>query len=76
MEERLENQKLSEDEFIKDKSDFLRGTIKESLSNPLTGALAPDDIKLIKYHGSYQQYDRDLDSERKNRNWSLYINLW
>ncbi len=67
MEERLENQKLSEDEFIKDKSDFLRGTIKESLSNPLTGALAPDDIKLIKYHGSYQQYDRDLDSERKKQ---------
>lgn len=67
MEERLENQNLSDDEFIKDKSDFLRGTIKESLNNPLTGALDPDDIKLIKYHGSYQQYDRDLDSERKKQ---------
>ncbi len=65
MDERLENQNLSEDEHIKNKSDFLRGTIKESLNNPLTGALDPDDIKLIKYHGSYQQYDRDLDSERK-----------
>ncbi|AVR44255.1 sulfite reductase [Christiangramia fulva] len=67
MEERLNNPDLSEDEFIKDKSDFLRGTIRESLQNPLTGALEPDDIKLIKYHGSYQQYDRDLESERKHQ---------
>lgn len=65
MEKTLANQKLSEDEHIKNKSDFLRGTIQESLKNPLTGALHPDDVKLIKYHGSYQQYDRDLESERK-----------
>ncbi|APY12555.1 sulfite reductase subunit beta [Seonamhaeicola sp. S2-3] len=58
---------LSEDEKIKTKSNFLRGTIKESLENPLTGALNPDDVKLIKYHGSYQQYDRDLESERKQK---------
>ncbi|GBF19137.1 sulfite reductase [NADPH] hemoprotein beta-component [Arenibacter sp. NBRC 103722] len=58
---------LSEDEHIKDKSDYLRGSIKDSLKNPLTGALFPDDVKLIKYHGSYQQYDRDLESERKQK---------
>jgi sulfite reductase (NADPH) hemoprotein beta-component len=63
----MDEQKLSEDEYIKDKSNFLRGTIKESLRNPLTGALDPDDVKLIKYHGSYQQYDRDLDTERKKQ---------
>ncbi|WP_187264072.1 assimilatory sulfite reductase (NADPH) hemoprotein subunit [Pontibacter beigongshangensis] len=67
MDELLEKQKLSADEYIKEKSNYLRGTIKESLSNPLTGALHPDDVKLIKYHGSYQQYDRDLDSERKRQ---------
>ncbi|QHT70633.1 assimilatory sulfite reductase (NADPH) hemoprotein subunit [Rhodocytophaga rosea] len=67
MQEQLEKQELSADEYIKEKSDFLRGTIKESLSNPLTGALHPDDIKLIKYHGSYQQHDRDLESERKKQ---------
>jgi sulfite reductase (NADPH) hemoprotein beta-component len=67
MEEQLQKQKLSADEYIKEKSDFLRGTIKESLIDPLTGALHPDDVKLIKYHGSYQQYDRDLDSERKKQ---------
>src|SRR5690606_4025763 len=58
---------LSRDEHIKDKSDFLRGTIHKSLKNPLTGALDPDDVKLIKYHGSYQQHDRDLESERKKQ---------
>ena len=63
----MKNQQLSEDELIKDKSNFLRGTIQESLKNPLTGALYPDDAKLIKHHGSYQQYDRDLDSERKKQ---------
>lgn len=66
-EEQLEKQQLSEDEYIKERSDFLRGTIKESLNDPLTGALDPDDVKLIKYHGSYQQWDRDLDSERKKQ---------
>src|SRR5690349_7701110 len=67
MEEKVEKQKLSADEYIKDRSDYLRGTIQESLKNPLTGALHPDDVKLIKYHGSYQQYDRDLESERQKQ---------
>ena len=61
----MENQKLSEVEIIKDKSDFLRGTLAQSLENRITGALYPDDTNLIKFHGSYQQTDRDLDSERK-----------
>ncbi len=67
MEKQLNDKQLSEDEHIKDKSDFLRGTIKDSLKDPLTGALLPDDVKLIKYHGSYQQYDRDTESERKQK---------
>ena len=55
----------SEVEHIKDKSDHLRGTLVQSLENRITGALYPDDTNLIKFHGSYQQTDRDLDSERK-----------
>jgi len=58
---------LSEVEHIKAKSDYLRGTLKQSLDNPITGALFPDDTNLIKFHGSYQQTDRDLDSERKSQ---------
>jgi sulfite reductase (NADPH) hemoprotein beta-component len=59
--------KLSEVEHIKDKSNYLRGTIRESLDNQITGALYNDDIQLIKFHGSYQQADRDLDTERKRQ---------
>lgn len=67
IDEQVEKEKLSQDEHIKEASDFLRGTIKESLVNGLTGALHPDDVKLIKYHGSYQQHDRDLESERRKQ---------
>jgi sulfite reductase (NADPH) hemoprotein beta-component len=58
---------LSEVEHIKDKSNYLRGTIKESLIDELTGALAAADTNLIKFHGSYQQFDRELEAERKRQ---------
>jgi len=54
-------------EIIKENSNYLRGTITESLSNPLTGALQEQDQVLIKFHGTYQQQDRDLDDERKRQ---------
>src|SRR5687768_4373723 len=63
----IQEQELSGEEGIKEQSDYLRGTIIESLGNPLTGALTPDDAKLIKFHGSYQQHDRDLEKERKQQ---------
>jgi sulfite reductase (NADPH) hemoprotein beta-component len=59
--------KVSEVEIIKDKSRYLRGTLVESLQNEVTGAIAADDAQLIKFHGSYQQTDRDIDSERKRQ---------
>lgn len=59
--------KPSDIEIIKQNSNFLRGTIKEGLEDEITGALAPDDTALIKFHGSYQQFDRDLESERKHQ---------
>jgi sulfite reductase (NADPH) hemoprotein beta-component len=59
--------KVSEVEIIKDKSRYLRGTLTESLDNQVTGAVAADDTQLIKFHGSYQQTDRDIDSERKRQ---------
>lgn len=57
----------SEVEDIKDNSNYLRGTLVQSLDNRITGALYPDDTQLIKFHGAYQQTDRDLDSERKTQ---------
>ena len=52
-------------EDIKAGSGRLRGTLVDSLANPVTGALAEADQVLIKYHGSYQQDDRDLRDERR-----------
>ena len=52
-------------EDIKTGSGRLRGTLLKSLANPVTGALADGDQVLIKYHGSYQQDDRDLRDERR-----------
>ncbi len=52
-------------EDIKKKSRALRGSVVESLANPVTGALFEDDQTLIKYHGSYQQDDRDIREERR-----------
>jgi sulfite reductase (NADPH) hemoprotein beta-component len=58
---------LSEVEHIKARSNLLRGTLAESLADPLTGAIAPADTQLIKFHGSYQQDDRDLREERRQQ---------
>jgi sulfite reductase (NADPH) hemoprotein beta-component len=55
---------LSEDEALKDRSRFLRGSIVDSLADAATGAVAADDAKLLKFHGSYQQDDRDVRNER------------
>lgn len=52
-------------EHIKAASRLLRGSIVESLADPLTGAVREDDTQLIKFHGIYQQDDRDLRNERR-----------
>lgn len=52
-------------EKVKAASRRLRGTIIESLAEPSTGALREDDQHLIKFHGTYQQDDRDLREERR-----------
>ena len=52
-------------EKIKTASRLLRGSLAESVADPLTGALREDDTQLIKFHGSYQQDDRDLREERR-----------
>ena len=56
--------KPSELEAIKSQSRALRGTLAESLAHAITGAVSPDDVQLLKYHGIYMQDDRDLRDER------------
>eukprot|EP00475_Leptophrys_vorax_P015445 TRINITY_DN21785_c0_g2_i1.p1 TRINITY_DN21785_c0_g2~~TRINITY_DN21785_c0_g2_i1.p1 ORF type:complete len:1040 (-),score=290.10 TRINITY_DN21785_c0_g2_i1:72-3110(-) len=63
----LEAEKLPPDDVIKRESDFLRGTIAEGLVNESTGALALRDTKLTKFHGIYQQDDRDVRDSRRRQ---------
>jgi sulfite reductase (NADPH) hemoprotein beta-component len=59
--------KLSPIEPIKVASDGLRGTLKESLLDNFTGAIRKNDEALIKFHGMYQQDDRDRREERAEK---------
>lgn len=52
-------------EKIKQESRALRGTILDGLADPLTGRIADSDTIVTKFHGLYQQDDRDLRAERK-----------
>jgi len=61
------NENLSSTEKIKTASDGLRGTIAESLKDHLTGSIREDDQSLIKFHGMYQQDDRDRRDERAEK---------
>ena len=56
--------KLSDAERMKKESNFLRGTIAEDLQNGLTGGFSGDNFLLIRFHGMYQQDDRDIRAER------------
>lgn len=60
-----EAKKLSANETIKERSNYLRGTITEGLADTSTGAMSEDDQQLLKFHGTYQQDDRDLRADRR-----------
>jgi len=66
------DKKLSAVEIIKENSNYLRGTIVEGLKDRITGAISDDDTQLIKFHGLYQQQDRDLEKERRNQKLEPY----
>ena len=67
MNETIDWKELSEVEKLKYESNFLRGTLVESLANPITEAISEGDTQISKFHGIYQQTDRDLDKERKHQ---------
>src|ERR1700674_5415441 len=62
-----ETKNLSPIEKIKEQSDGLRGSIEKGLQDEITGAIAEDDQSLIKFHGMYQQDDRDRREERAEK---------
>ncbi|KTA84372.1 assimilatory sulfite reductase (NADPH) hemoprotein subunit [Aeromonas salmonicida] len=55
---------LADNERLKRESNFLRGTIGQDLQDPLTGGFNGDNFQLIRFHGMYQQDDRDIRQER------------
>ncbi|WP_226658789.1 assimilatory sulfite reductase (NADPH) hemoprotein subunit [Pseudalkalibacillus hwajinpoensis] len=59
--------KPSEMEKIKDESHYLRGSLVESFADPITASIPDADTKLLKFHGSYMQDDRDIRQERKQQ---------
>ena len=58
---------LSDNERLKKESHFLRGTIEQDLLNPVTGGFSADNFQLIRFHGMYQQDDRDIRAERQKQ---------
>ena len=58
---------LSGIEKIKVASDGLRGEITKSLKDEITGAIREGDQAVIKFHGMYQQDDRDRREERAEK---------
>lgn len=54
-------------EDIKANSRHLRGTLLAGLADPVTGSLSFEDQRLVKFHGSYQQDDRDIRDERRRQ---------
>ncbi len=57
----------SENETIKDASNYLRGGIAQGLRDAITGGIAPPDQQLLKFHGMYQQDDRDVRLDRQRQ---------
>ena len=62
-----DKKKLSAIEGIKIASDGLRGSINDSLKDEITGAIREDDKAVIKFHGMYEQDDRDRREERAEK---------
>src|SRR5439155_16436418 len=60
-------ERLSPDETLKANSDHLRGNIAHDLLDRITGGVTFESNKLMKFHGIYQQDDRDIRDERRRQ---------
>jgi sulfite reductase (NADPH) hemoprotein beta-component len=63
----MELHKKSPVEYIKENSKQLRGTINDGLLDDITGSISDADVQVIKFHGMYQQDDRDRRNERAQK---------
>jgi sulfite reductase (NADPH) hemoprotein beta-component len=60
-------ERLGPDETNKSESDYLRGQIALDLLDRITGGVTFESNKLMKFHGIYQQDDRDIRDERRRQ---------
>ncbi|HUR57356.1 MAG TPA: NADPH-dependent assimilatory sulfite reductase hemoprotein subunit [Opitutaceae bacterium] len=61
----VEEKPLHKNEQLKAQSNWLRGTIVRDLADQTTGAVTEEATQLMKFHGVYQQDDRDLRNQRR-----------
>ncbi len=59
------NPKPSANELLKESSPTLSGTIAQTLADPQADRFSDDDNQFLKFHGIYQQDDRDLRKSGK-----------
>jgi sulfite reductase (NADPH) hemoprotein beta-component len=56
---------VTRNEFLKEASPTLAGTIAQTLAEAATDRFSEDDTQFLKFHGVYQQDDRDLRKSGK-----------
>jgi len=52
--------KLSKNELLKDAAPTLAGNLAATMADPTVDRFSEDDTQFLKFHGAYQQDDRDL----------------
>ena len=57
--------KLTHNELIKEATPTLAGSIGATLADPQADRFSEDDVQFLKFHGIYQQDDRDLRKSAK-----------
>src|SRR6266478_4256756 len=58
--------KLTKNEGLKEANPLLDGTIPQTLADPSAECFSHDDYEFLKFHGIYQQDDRDSRKEGKH----------
>src|SRR6266567_3037963 len=57
--------KVTHNEIIKEATPTLAGAIAQALADPNVDRFSEDDVQFLKFHGIYQQDDRDLRKAQK-----------
>ena len=70
----IEGAPLPKAEQRKRDSDFLKKPLLDELSNELP-YFSEDALQLLKFHGSYQQDDRDKREKGKDKTWQMMLRL-